>query len=250
MNPWLILTLAIVGELVGTTALKLSAGFTRFLPSLFVVAGYGAAIWLLSQSIQRIPIGVSYAVWSGAGVAAAALIGVFFFRESLGWFQGVSIGLIIVGVVGSTSRANLTKMLLTEVNLVRSLKPFFLVVDLGFILYWTVTLLHLIPEAYLFKDYDDPILAAWNWSFLPLDLLISATGLTSLALLRRENRMWRSLALISLVLTSCSGLQALAFWTLRADFDLVWWLPNAFLLLYPLFFIPALLRPTPPATSP
>ena len=100
VNPWLILTLAIIGELVGTTALKLSAGFTRFLPSLFVVAGYGAAIWLLSQSIQRIPIGISYAIWSGAGAAAAALIGVFFFRESLGWFQGVSIGLIIVGVVG------------------------------------------------------------------------------------------------------------------------------------------------------
>ena len=67
VNPWLILTLAIIGELVGTTALKLSAGFTRFLPSLFVIAGYGAAIWLLSQSIQRIPMGVSYAVWSGAG---------------------------------------------------------------------------------------------------------------------------------------------------------------------------------------
>ncbi len=100
MNPWLILALAILGELVGTTALKLSAGFTRFLPSVFVVAGYGAAIWLLSQSIQRIPIGISYAIWSGAGAAAAALIGVFFFRETLGWFQGASIGLIIVGVVG------------------------------------------------------------------------------------------------------------------------------------------------------
>ena len=105
-----------------------------------------------------------------------------------------------------------------------------------------VTLLHLIPEAYLFKDYNDPILAAWNWSFLPLDLFISITGPGSLYLMRQGNPMWRSLALISLVLTSCSGLQALAFWTLRADFDLVWWLPNLFLLLYPLFFIPTLLK--------
>ena len=120
------------------------------------------------------------------------------------------------------------------------LKPFFLIVDIGFILYWTVTLLRLIPEAY-FKDYDNPILAAWNWSFLPLDLLISATGLTSFYLMRRGDVGWRNVALISLVLTSCSGLQTLAFWTLRADFDLFWWLPNAFLLLYPLFFIPALL---------
>lgn len=133
-------------------------------------------------------------------------------------------------------------MLLTKSNFARTLKPFFLVVDIGFILYWTVTLLHLIPEAYLFKDYDDPILAAWNWSFLPLDLFISITGLGSLYLMRQGNPMWRSLALISLVLTSCSGLQALAFWTLRADFDLVWWLPNLFLLLYPLFFIPTLLK--------
>ena len=100
MNAWLILSLAILGELVGTTALKLSAGFSRLLPSVFVFVGYGVAIWLLSLSTQRIPLGISYAVWSGAGAAAAALIGVFFFRESLGWFQGASIGLIVVGVIG------------------------------------------------------------------------------------------------------------------------------------------------------
>ena len=128
-----------------------------------------------------------------------------------------------------------------DADLACTLKPFFLVVDLGFILYWTVTLLRLIPEAYLFKDYEDPILVAWNWSFLPLDLFVSATGLGSLVLLRQGDPAWRSFALISLVLTFCSGLQALAFWTLRADFDPVWWLPNGFLLLYPLFFIPKVL---------
>ena len=80
----------------------------------------------------------------------------------------------------------------TDANLAYTLKPFFLVVDIGFILYWTVTLLHLIPEAYLFKDYEDPILVAWNWSFLPLDLFISVTGLGSLYLLRRGNPAWRS----------------------------------------------------------
>ena len=129
-----------------------------------------------------------------------------------------------------------------ETDVALTLKPFFLVVDIGFILYWAVTLLQLIPAAYLFKDYDHPILVAWNWSFLPLDLFVSATGLGSLYLLRQRNSAWRSVALISLVLTFCSGLQALAFWTLRTDFDLLWWLTNGFLLVYPLFFIPKLLR--------
>ncbi|HNP71669.1 MAG TPA: DUF5360 family protein [Kouleothrix sp.] len=123
----------------------------------------------------------------------------------------------------------------------RRLKPFFLVTDIGFIAYWLITLLALIPEAYLFKDYHEPLLVAWNWSFLPLDLLISATGLASLLLHRRGDARWRGLAITSLALTLCSGLQALAFWGLRADFDLAWWLANGYLLVYPLFFLPGLI---------
>jgi hypothetical protein len=122
------------------------------------------------------------------------------------------------------------------------LKGFFLVTDIGFIVYWLITLFKLIPPEYLFNNYNDPILVAWNWSFLPLDLLISATGLTSLWLHRRGDERWRGLAIISLVLTVCSGLQAIVFWVLRADFDLTWWLPNLYLLLYPLFFLPGLLQ--------
>ena len=123
----------------------------------------------------------------------------------------------------------------------KKLRPFFLVVDIGFVVYWLITLLEIIPANYLFKDYANPILQAWNWSFLPLDLLISATGFYSLYLWRKGDRTWHFLALISLVLTSCSGLQAITFWSLRADFDVTWWLPNLFLLIYPLFFIPQLL---------
>jgi hypothetical protein len=125
---------------------------------------------------------------------------------------------------------------------VKTLKFFFLVTDIGFILYWLITLLHLIPPEYLFQDYTNPILTAWNWSFLPLDLFISATGLTSLYLYRRGDERWTNIALISLVLTFCSGLQAVAFWVLRSDFDPVWWIPNLYLLLYPPFFIVSLLR--------
>ena len=51
--------------------------------------------------------------------------------------------------------------------------------DLGFIAYWAITLVGVILDEYLFKDYDKPILSAWNWSFLPLDLAISASGLTA-----------------------------------------------------------------------
>lgn len=122
------------------------------------------------------------------------------------------------------------------------LRYFFWVTDLGFLAYWLITLLGIIPEQYLFKDYQDPILAAWNWSFLPLDLLISATGLASLLAHRQGRPLWRSLALLSLVLTSCSGLMAISFWVLRRDFDPFWWGPNLYLLLYPLFFLPRLMR--------
>jgi len=122
------------------------------------------------------------------------------------------------------------------------LKYYFLVVDIGFIVYWFITLLGVIPGEYLFKDYNNPILWAWNWSFLPLDLFISASGLTSVYLWRQKNPNWAPLALISLVLTFCSGLQAIAFWSIRLDFDISWWLPNLFLLLYPLFFMKSVFR--------
>lgn len=129
----------------------------------------------------------------------------------------------------------------TSRNDMKNLRYFFWVVDVGFILYWIITLIGVIPEEYLFKDYKNPILSAWNWSFLPLDLCVSCTGMYSIMLWKKGRQTWRTFALVSLVLTCCSGLQAIAFWVLRQDFDLAWWLPNGFLLIYPLFFIPGLL---------
>ncbi len=126
----------------------------------------------------------------------------------------------------------------------KRLKPFLLITDLGFLAYWIITALHLIPPAYLFHDYQNQLAVAWNWSFLPLDLAISGTGLTSVFLYQRNSSQWRSLALISLILTSCSGLQAIAFWSIRGDFDLAWWLPNLVLLIYPLPFLPWILYGT------
>ncbi len=118
-----------------------------------------------------------------------------------------------------------------------NLKAFFWFTDLGFIAYWFITALHLIPAQYLFQDYTNPILTAWNWSFLPLDLAISATGLAALWAYTKKLELWRSLALISLVLTFSSGLNAIAFWMIRRDFDPTWWIPNLYLIIYPLFFL-------------
>jgi len=126
--------------------------------------------------------------------------------------------------------------------MMRTMKLLMLVTDIGFVLYWLITIFHLIPPELLFRDYANPILVHWNWSFLPLDLAISATGLTALWLYRRQNPVWRTLTIISLALTSVSGLQAIAFWLFAQDFSLTWWLPNLFLLLYPLLFLPKLVQ--------
>lgn len=115
-----------------------------------------------------------------------------------------------------------------------ALRAFLLVVDIGFVLYWVVTSLHLLPPAWLYAHHDDAVMRAWNGSFLPLDLLASATGLSGLAAARKGDARWPLLALVSLALTSASGLNAIAFWALRHDFDIAWWLPNLVLLLGPL----------------
>lgn len=127
-------------------------------------------------------------------------------------------------------------------NQPKYLKQFFLITDIGFIIYWIVTLLNLIPAEYLFNDYKNELLVAWNWSFLPLDLFISASGLFSLCLFRRGDDRWRMFALLSLAFTISSGMQAIAFWFIRGDFDLFWWIPNLYLLLYPFCYIPSLLK--------
>lgn len=129
------------------------------------------------------------------------------------------------------------------------LKAFFLLVDISFLAYWLLAWFHLFPRDYLFKDYDNPILDAWNFSFLPLDLIVSATGLGSIWCHRTGRALWQPLALVSLTLTFCSGLQAIAFFGLRKDFDPIWWGPNLFLMLYPLFFLAPVLRGAAHATG-
>jgi hypothetical protein len=115
------------------------------------------------------------------------------------------------------------------------------VVDVGFLAYWAVTGLHLVPPDWLYRDAADPVLVAWNLSFLPLDLLVSATGLTALRLSGRGDPRARVLAAGSLSLTAASGLMAVAFWALRGDFEPGWGAPNLALLVAPLLVAPQLL---------
>lgn len=94
-----LLAAAIVAEVIGTTALKSSDGFTRLGPSLVTVAGYAAAFWFLSLTLKTIPTGVAYAVWSGVGVVLIAIMGRFVHNQRLDAPAMVGIGLILAGVV-------------------------------------------------------------------------------------------------------------------------------------------------------
>ncbi|MDC0681020.1 DUF5360 family protein [Sorangium atrum] len=123
----------------------------------------------------------------------------------------------------------------------RALPYLFIAVDGGFILYWLITVLHVIPAEHLFNDYDNPLMVAWNWSFLPIDLAVSVTGVGALSLRRKGIAAWERLATVSLVFTTSSGLMAISFWAIVGDYNLSWWAPNLFLLVYPWFFLPRLL---------
>lgn len=99
MMNWLYLAVAIVTEVIGTSALKYSDGFSRLLPSVVVVVSYGISFFLLSLTLRSLPVGIVYAVWSGVGIVLLALIGTFFFKQSLDWPAIVGIGLILAGVL-------------------------------------------------------------------------------------------------------------------------------------------------------
>lgn len=79
--PWLYLALAIVSEVIGTSFLKLSAGFTKLIPSLIVVVCYALAFYLLALSLKSLKVGIAYAIWAGLGVALLAVIGRLFFMK-------------------------------------------------------------------------------------------------------------------------------------------------------------------------
>lgn len=100
MQNALLLGSAIFFELIATASLKASDGFTRPLPASMTVVGYAASFYLLSLTLRRMEVSVVYAIWSGAGTALMALVGYFVFSEQLPPLKLVSIGLIVLGVIG------------------------------------------------------------------------------------------------------------------------------------------------------
>ena len=99
MKTPIILFFAILSEVIATTVLKLSDGFTKIIPSVIVVIGYGASFYLLSISLKVIPIGLAYAIWSGVGIVLTVIAGILIWRESLDWARVIGIVFIILGIL-------------------------------------------------------------------------------------------------------------------------------------------------------
>ncbi len=96
---YLFLALAIVAEVVATSALKATDGFTRLGPSLVVVAGYGLAFYLLSLVLRSVPIGIAYALWAGLGIVLVAVVGMVVYGQRPDLPAMLGIALIVAGVV-------------------------------------------------------------------------------------------------------------------------------------------------------
>jgi multidrug transporter EmrE-like cation transporter len=100
MNAWILLVIAIAFEIAGTSLLKASDGFARWGLGLASMACYWVCFGFLAAAIKTIPVGVAYAIWSGVGIVAIALIGWLVFRQSLSLAQSGFIALILIGAIG------------------------------------------------------------------------------------------------------------------------------------------------------
>jgi len=99
MNAYLFLFLAIICEVIATSSLKLSNGFTQLGFTIITIVGYSASFYLLSLTLKTMPVGIAYAIWSGIGIVLVSLIAWFFFKQSLDLAALIGMGLIMAGVV-------------------------------------------------------------------------------------------------------------------------------------------------------
>ncbi len=129
----------------------------------------------------------------------------------------------------------------------RSLSIALTLTDTLFLVYWSLSglaqarLVHIPPE-WMYAHYDQPLVAAWNWSFLPLDLAFSLLGLSAVAAARRDSPVWRPLALLSLAFTMAAGAMAVSYWAILREFEPAWFLANLALVIWPLAFLPSLVK--------
>lgn len=99
MHPMILLMIAIFTEVLGSTALKYSQGFTKLLPSLIVAASYGISFYTFALALKSIPLGPAYAIWSGVGTAATVLISLYLLKEKIDLPMAIGMALIILGVL-------------------------------------------------------------------------------------------------------------------------------------------------------
>lgn len=99
MKTAVIFFFAVLSEVTATTALKFSEGFTKLIPSVIVVLGYGLSFYLLSLSLKTIRLGTAYALWSGIGIVLTVIAGIVIWRESMDWARAIGIFLIMAGIL-------------------------------------------------------------------------------------------------------------------------------------------------------
>jgi multidrug transporter EmrE-like cation transporter len=99
MTGLIYLGIAIVGEVIATSFLRAAAGFTQLVPSIVVVVGYGVTFYFFSLALQTIPVGIGYAIWSGAGIVLISIIAYFAYGQTLDLPALIGIGLIMAGVL-------------------------------------------------------------------------------------------------------------------------------------------------------
>ena len=99
MDPYFYLAIAIVSEVIATSALRAADGFTRLLPSVLVVIGYALAFLFLSLTLKTIPVGMAYAIWSGVGIVLVSLVAYFLYGQTLDAPALIGMGLILAGVL-------------------------------------------------------------------------------------------------------------------------------------------------------
>ena len=99
MAKWTFLAMAIFSEIVATSSLKSTEGFTNLIPSVFVLVGYSAAFYFLSLTLNEMPVGIAYAIWSGVGIVGIAIVAMIFHEQNLDAGAMIGMGLIILGII-------------------------------------------------------------------------------------------------------------------------------------------------------
>jgi small multidrug resistance pump len=97
---WILLIAAICMEVCGTTCMKLSEGFSKWLPSVLIFVFYGISFTLMTYAVKKLDLSIAYAIWSGVGTFLIAVIGLFWFKEPLTALKISSMALVIAGVIG------------------------------------------------------------------------------------------------------------------------------------------------------